>query len=505
MSRPQTEQRGDRPARRPSGWLAGLALSLTGPSAPGCTQACTGPGCDNSFNAAAISAQLGAELPPRGALSPLDGWSLLRGGTDLGPNLSVLLQPGALWLGVPKLGAVTRISARAGSRELSALPEASILSSRSGDSFGEEITTLPDLDGDGEDELVVASPRWSRSDTTRQGGAVHVFSGLRAPPAAGLSQQDALLRVEGAENGARFGTSVAGCPDIDGDGLGELLVGSPWADGAAGLEGAATLLLSSELLGAPSPIDAGAVGRRWTGGGVGAAAGSAVSCAHDLIGDSAPDLVIAAPFADGDHEAEGAVWVLDGGALPDSGPLPETGALRIAGTVADGWAGWALSTGDVDGDGSADLAIGQPGAPEAAAAYGAPAAGQVLLFDGAALRDRGLTVPRVRVRAEAEGDALGRALALADLNGDGFAELLIGAPRRNPKQGSLEFFDSGALYLFYGATRWLGLRPEVQAEEADIVYATSQQYLRAGQRISIGDLDEDGLLDFAILQRTEAD
>ena len=495
----------DRPRQTAGGQALalGLLLALAPAGAPACDPACTGPGCDDVFNAALVSTIRGADLPVRGALSPLDGWSTLQSSADLGPNLSLVLRPGSLWMGVPKLGAVTRVTARSGDRTLSSLPEASIRSSRSADSFGQVIDVLPDLDGDGEDELLIASPTWSRSDTTRQGGAVHVYSGLAALPEGGLTLQDALLRVEGAENGARFGTAMAGCPDMDGDGLGELLVGSPWADGEAGLEGAATLLLSSALLNAESPIDAGAVGRRWTGGAVGAAAGSALSCAHDLIGDSTPDLVIAAPFADGDHEAEGAVYVLDGAALPDDGPLPDRGALRLRGTHADGWAGWALSTGDVDGDGNVDLAVGQPGAPLAAEELGAPAAGLVLLYDGASLRDRGFTEPRARVRAEAEGDAFGRAVQLADLNADGFAELLVGAPRRNPEPDNNDYFDSGALYLFYGATRWLGLRPDVAAAEADIVYALSQQYLRTGQRITVGDVDDDGLLDIVLLHRTD--
>lgn len=489
-------------AAAPLGTLVG-ALAL----APACRTTCTGPGCDASFNAGLIGVHLSDPDRQAGTYSPLDPWAQLRGGEDLGPNLSAALTPGALWVGSPKVEAVTRFGMRAGTAHATqGFGRASIRSTRAGDRFGDRIGLLPDLDGDGGAELLISSPSWPRGDAAREGGAVHIFSDLDlergdALPSAGLSTQDALIRVEGAENGARLGEVFAGCPDLSGDGAGELLVASPWANGDSALEGEVSLLTSEELRAGPNVIDASSATLRWTGGGVGARAGSALSCAHDLIGDARPDLVIGVPFADGDHEAGGEVWILDGGALPAAGPLRSTGALVLPGPGTDAWAGWSVATGDLDGDGAADLVVGAPGSPAARDA-GGEAAGLALIYDGAALR-AGVTAPRARIRAADPGDALGRAVAMVDVNIDGYDDLLIGAPRRNPEPDTNRSFDSGAMYVFFGAPRWVSLRPSLDPSDADQTWALSRQYLRTGQRITLGDVDDDGSPDFALHHRVE--
>ena len=487
-----------------------LSISaLLGAAVPaaGCRRGCTGPGCDGTFNAGLIAVHLGDDDRGRGLVEPLESWASLRGGEDLGPNLAAALTPDTLWIGSPRLEAVTRVGLRGGAGlRLAEMPAASIRTTRAGDRFGDRIELLPDLDGDGDDELMVSSPSWPRTDAARESGAVHIFSGLdlaRADglPTSGLSTQDALLRVEGAENGARLGEVFAGCPDMDGDGRGELLVASPWAQGDSALEGAVALLPSSALLRVEGPLDASTAPWRWTGGGVGWRAGSALSCTHDLIGDPTPDLVIGVPFADAAHEASGQVWILDGAALPASGPLTETGALVLEGPGTDAWAGWSLATGDLDGDGAVDLVVGAPGAPAPRDA-GGEAAGLALIYDGAALR-RGDPHPRVRVRAAETGDALGRAVAMVDLNVDGYDDVLVGAPRRNPEPDSTAFFDSGAMYVFFGAPRWTSLRPGVDPNDADQTWTQSRQYLRTGQKITVGDVNDDGFPDIALHHRVE--
>ena len=92
--------------------------------------------------------------------------------------------------------------------------------------------------------------------------------------------------------------------------------------------------------------------------------------------------------------------------------------------------GWALATGDFNGDGFADLAVGAPGETIGAASR----AGIVHILYGSAngLAAQGNQVfhqdrPGVQETAEG-GDTFGWALATGDFNGDGFADLAIGAP-----------------------------------------------------------------------------
>ncbi len=109
--------------------------------------------------------------------------------------------------------------------------------------------------------------------------------------------------------------------------------------------------------------------------------------------------------------------------------------------------GQALATGDFNGDGLWDLALSAPGA--------AANAGEVYLFFGplavsadAAFADPAASAQLI-VRGE-EGAQIGRSLELADVNGDGLEDLLIGAP--------LSGGGRGELWILFGDEALSGLR-----------------------------------------------
>jgi len=242
-------------------------------------------------------------------------------------------------------------------------------------------------------------------------GAATAPAAVGAQEANGSDNDTSLSPRATVSGGPAVGESVAG-GDADGDGTGDAAVGQPFADGAGGNAGAAYLFYGPVEGGEYGTDDAdvtveGADGGEWTGYDVTLA---------DLNGDGVDDLVVSAPL-----RGPGYVYVFYGGPSLSGTLTPADADAVIAGRGDEqfGLSVAAVESG-TDGDG-ASLLVGAPrsdtGATDAGAAYhftDLPADGTAADADLALV-------------GSAEGGRAGWDVAGGDVDGDGTAELFVGA------------------------------------------------------------------------------
>jgi hypothetical protein len=363
---------------------------------------------------------------------------------------------------------------------------ASQMAGASGSSAAAGLVAAPrcDIDGDGYGDLPVGIPGADGDRAAERGsGAVLVIPGSPGGPATRRSQlftQDVVGIPDANEVGDRFGATIA-CGDIDGDGFSDLVVGVP-GEKIAGIAGAGAVHV---LYGSATGVDVDHA-RRWhvampaiSGEAQrGASFGSALAVA-DVDGDGFGDVLVGSPGAAGG----GSVHVLFGAA---SGLTAHDVRIRAASVKAPGSElrrlGAAVAAGDVDGDGLAEVVAGAPGT----AVSGVARAGAFSIVD---LSGRRVGTTRV-VHADVAGirgaalrdGRLGSSLDVADIDGDGRADIAAGAPgyRSGGEAGA------GAVLVLYGsrrpsASRDLLVRPSVPARDAGF-----------GWSVATGDVDGDG-------------
>ncbi len=283
--------------------------------------------------------------------------------------------------------------------------------------------------------------------------------------------------LTGAEAGARTGHVVSGAGDTDGDGLGELLIGAPYADDRGTGSGVA-YLLKGPVSGALSATDAHAT---LQGTSAGHAAGTALAAAGDVDDDGYGDVLIGAITANGGGTDSGEAYLLLG---PFSGTsLLADADAKLIGEISSDGAGFALAgPGDVDGDGTPDLLVGATGWGDG----GLESRGATYLISGAVTGSFDLSDATARVAGATAYDSSGSALAGGDLNGDGLADVVIGVPGWSNRD------DDGAAMVLYGP-----LSGSVAIENAEASYRGTAA-ARVGEALSIGDLNGDGHLDLAV-------
>ena len=333
-----------------------------------------------------------------------------------------------------------------------------------GDQAGASVDGIGDINGDGFGDLIIGAPI-AESVGTNRGETYVVFGTSTAFGATvDLSTLDGTngFRLNGIADTDLSGRAVGGAGDINGDGLEDIIIGADYADPSGVLSGEAYIVFGSTATFAASfdlsSLD-GTNGLTVTGVTANDLLGKAVSGAGDVNDDGYGDFLVAAPTADPNGTDSGAVAVVFGAATSASSitasSLDGTNGFVINGVAAGDRLGTSVAdAGDINGDGFADIIVGahlsDTNGTDAGAAYivfgkasGFSAILDLSTLDGA----NGLTINGI-----AAGDYAGRAVAGAgDVNGDGFDDVLIGAPKASPN-GT----DSGEVYIIFGAASGLG-------------------------------------------------
>ncbi|WP_437289379.1 FG-GAP-like repeat-containing protein [Sorangium sp. So ce406] len=307
--------------------------------------------------------------------------------------------------------------------------------------FGSTAATA-DVNGDGFADAVVAATAFGDNK-----GFVRVVFGSSTDPGTWPPGQDLSGSLPGDDR--RFGEALAS-GDMNGDGYADVVVGAPGQGPTLATDPGSAYVFP----GGPEGLDRDA-SVMFTGVQSSSAFGASVASA-DFNGDGFSDVAVGAPGSQRVHVYFGSAGALD--TVPD-------GVL-----VGEGELGLALDAGDVNGDGFADLLVGEPVSSMAFLFLGGPGAE----FDATA---------DLELHGEGPSDRFGQTVSSSgDLDGDGFAEMLVGAP---------EVGASGKMYVFRGG------------ESLDAEPDAAMTPLRAGAvetKISRpGDFNRDGLGDVVVV------
>ncbi len=334
-----------------------------------------------------------------------------------------------------------------------------------GDETGIAVAGGGDIDGDGFDDILIGA-RLAEADYARySAGVSYLLLGGADGPTTDLAALDGSdgMRITGVDRFDQSGRAVAVLGDIDGDGFDDLAVGAPDADPGGRENAGEVYVLYGDAGGFPASLDPAAMeadrGFRIEGADPFDYAGFAVSGAGDVNGDGFDDILIGAYARDtAGGEAAGAAYLVFGSAdgHPDGldlGDLDGSNGFAMFGLSPMAGTGRAVAAaGDVNGDGFDDFVVGARYAdPE-----GVGGAGEVYLIYGRAGPfdavldlstldgEEGCLLIGTRGEAYA-GFSFG---GPGDIDGDGFDDLVIGAP------ATPDGTSAGTAFAVFGGSRF---------------------------------------------------
>jgi hypothetical protein len=341
-----------------------------------------------------------------------------------------------------------------------------------GDLFGLSLATAGDVDGDGFADVIVGAP-----DALTVHGRAYLYRG-------GAELPDATNPfVYTGPAGCELGTSVAYAGDVNGDGFGDVLIGAPLYDGGQTDEGRAFVFYGD---------DGGQFASAWYGEfNTGLAHfGTSVAGAGDVNGDGYDDVIIGAEDYTGTGNTnQGAAFVWLGGpnGLGESGSPANVAWKAFGGQTVAHLGQVVASAGDVNGDGYGDVIVGAPN-------YGHSQAleGVALVWYGSAAglgADGSFANADAVIEENVAGAHFATSVASAgDVNGDGFSDVIVGAPGFDVTTNGNE----GAAYVYKGSPAGL---------VTTSIWTRTGSYLQEGYGAAVstaGDVNGDGFSDVVV-------
>ena len=315
---------------------------------------------------------------------------------------------------------------------------------------GFSVSGAGDVNGDGLDDLIIGAPG---ADAYGYGKSYVVF-GKNTTSEVNLTEIEAGnggFTISGLSTVNHSGNSVSNAGDVNGDGFDDLIVGALWLGGAGsksyvifGQSTSAAINLSSIEAGNGGFVIIGLIGSDLLE--------YNVSNAGDVNGDGLDDLILGAELS---YIASSGGWYVGKSYVvfgkTDTTPIDVTsiiagsGGFVINGQSAGDYAGHSISSaGDVNGDGLDDLIVGT---------YGSGSAGKSYVVFGKTT-GTGINLSIIEagiggfiINGQNASDYSGGSVSSAgDVNGDGFADLIVGATGADPAGQ----YEAGKSYVIFG-------------------------------------------------------